>query len=99
MNRTLVGAGIGCVLGVLGLAVFGAWAGYVHGGDWFPGARGQPPAQAAVTGAVVTAGFFWWLGGGVGMAFGALAGFGTLLVRPSSPRLSRSPARRPGPPG
>ena len=84
MNRTLVGAGIGIVLGVIALAALGALAGYVHGAEWFPSTRGQTPVVAAAKGAFITAGFFWWLGGGVGMVFGALAGFGTWLVRPVS---------------
>jgi hypothetical protein len=83
MNRALIGAGIGAACGVLALAGFGAWAGYVHGGEWVA-APAPPPWQAAVRGAFVFTAYYWWLAAAVGVTIGGLAGLGSDLVRPKS---------------
>jgi hypothetical protein len=89
MRRTLVGAGIGAVCGVLALAGFGAWAGYTHGGEWVLRARLPPGWEAAATGAFVYTAYYWWLAGAVGGVIGGLAGLGSWLVRPRTPGQSR----------
>jgi transposase len=60
MRRTLIGAGIGAVVGLLALAGFGAWAGYAHGSEWVAGPA-PPPEQSAVTWAFIFTAYYWWL--------------------------------------
>jgi hypothetical protein len=82
MNRALIGAGVGAASGLLALAGFGFWAGYVHGGEWVLRAGLPPGWQAAGTGALVYAAYYWWLAAFVGGVIGGLAGLGSWLVRP-----------------
>ena len=89
MRRALIGACVGVACGVLALAGFGAWAGYMHGGEWV-GPPGRPPGWvAAGTGAFVYAAYYWWLAGAVGGVIGGLAGLGSWLARPRHPVTSR----------
>jgi hypothetical protein len=85
MRRTLIGFCIGAAFGVLALAGLGAWAGYIHGGEWVA-RTGLPPGWAAAgTGAFVYTAYYWWLTGAVGGIIGGLAGLGSWLVRPRRP--------------
>jgi len=83
MNRTMIGAGIGTVCGVLLLAGLGAWQGYTDG----IGRRLPPGWEAAVTDAFVYTAYFWWLAVGVGGFIGGCAGLGSWLVRPRQPKV------------
>ena len=83
MKRTLIGAGIGLVCGILLLAGLGAWQGYLDG----VGRRFPPGWEAAVMGAFVYMAYFWWLAGTVGGGIGGLAGMGSWLVRPTQPKM------------
>ena len=83
MRRTLIGAGMGAVCGVLALAAAGAWGGYTRGAEW-AAAPAPPPAAAAVTWALRFTASYGWLAGAVGGAIGGLAGPGSWAVRPNS---------------
>ena len=82
MRRTLIGAFVGWVCGVVALAGLGARAGYTHGGDWVARA-GLPPGWAAAgTEAFVFTAYYWWLAGTIGGIMGGAAGLGSWPVRP-----------------
>jgi len=82
MRRTLIGASVGAILGILALAGLGVWAGFTHGGEWVA-RRGLPPGwEAAATGAFVFTAYYWWLTGALGGVIGGLAALGSWLVRP-----------------
>jgi hypothetical protein len=55
MHRSLTGAGVGAVCGVLPLAGFGAWDGYWHGSDWVAGPAPTGWRAAVYWGFVFTA--------------------------------------------
>jgi hypothetical protein len=80
MRRAIVGACIGAVCGVLVLAGFGAWGGYMHGAEWVA-APAPPPAESAVRWAFVFTAYYWWLAGAFGGMIGGLAGLGSWLLR------------------
>ena len=78
MNRTLIGMGVGIVAGVLALAAWGGYDGYVNSGN-----AGKPPGlDPAWRGALYCAVVFSYAAVPVGGAIGALAGLGSWLVRP-----------------
>ncbi|WP_020469848.1 hypothetical protein [Zavarzinella formosa] len=86
MNRSLIGAGIGAVAGLLALGSVGAWGGYNYGSEWVGRPNVVPGIPAAVEGAAIILVYFWWLGLFVGGMMGGLAGFGSWLVRPKPTR-------------
>jgi hypothetical protein len=81
MRRTLIGACVGAICGILALTVAGAWGGYNHADEW-NAAPAPPPAKAAIWTAFVFVAYYWWLAAGVGGFIGGLAAFGSWLVRP-----------------
>jgi hypothetical protein len=82
MRRALIGAIVGTACGVLALAVWGAWGGYTHGGEWVARPAIPPGWEAAAMGAFVFTAYYWWLFGAVGAVIGGLAGLGSWVVRP-----------------
>jgi hypothetical protein len=86
MTRTLIGGISGFTCAVLLVAVLGAWDGYQNG---LPAYRLPPGPHAALDGAFACAAFFWPVPAACGAVIGALAGFGSWLVRPR-----RRPIRR-----
>jgi hypothetical protein len=82
VRKTVVGAWLGAVSGVLALAAAGAAAGYTEGGEAAARHGIAPGLYAALLAAFVWTAYFWWLAAGVGAAIGGLAAFGSWLVRP-----------------
>jgi hypothetical protein len=83
MQRTVVGFCAGLAVGEFILAGLGAWWGFVDGvTSRHPNV--PPGWQAAGIWAFVAVAYFWWLFGAVGGAIGAIAAFGSWLVRPKS---------------
>jgi hypothetical protein len=79
----------------MALAGFGAWGGFMYGGEW-SGRIGIPPGwHAAAMGAFVVTAYYWWLAGAVGGFIGGAAGFGSWLVRPRAQ--AHAPSRQPPP--
>ena len=94
MTRIILGAFIGSMCGVCLLGGWGARDGFVHGWIW-TGRSGIPPsAHAAAVSAFVYVAYFWWLAAGVGTIIGAVAGFGSWLVRPREKRALHSHGSR-----
>ena len=91
MKRTVIGAGVGAVCGVLALAATGAVAGYTRGGEGSARISIPPGVYAACLGAFVYTAYFWWLAGTVGAIIGGLAGLGSWVVRPVPPAKARAP--------
>jgi hypothetical protein len=85
MRRTLIGACVGAVCGVLALAAAGAVAGYTQGGEAAARISVPPGPYAAVLAACVWTAYFWWLAGPVGAIIGGTAALGSWLVRPRRP--------------
>jgi hypothetical protein len=85
MTRTVVGACLGALSGVLTLAAAGAVAGYTQGGEAAARHGIAPGLYAALLAAFVWTAYFWWLPAGVGAVIGGLAAFGSWLVRPRPP--------------
>jgi hypothetical protein len=82
MTRTLIGAGVGALCGVLALAAAGAVAGYTQGGEAAARISVAPGLYAALLAAFVWTAYFWWLAAAVGGTIGGLAAFGSWLARP-----------------
>jgi hypothetical protein len=96
MRRVLVGFCVGAVTGVLTLAGFGAWFGYVHGNELSaPGVR--TPLRAAAYWADEFVADHWWIAGGIGGVMSGAAGLGVWLARDRHPdgREQRRRGRRP----
>jgi hypothetical protein len=85
MKRSLIGASIGAIIGMLALAATGAIAGYVYGGEAVGPPSRPPGLAAALVGAFVYSAYFWWLAGAIGAFIGGVAGLGSWLVRPRAP--------------
>jgi hypothetical protein len=85
MNRLLIGACIGAIVGVFALAALGAAAGFLYGGEAVGPSSRPPGPSAALAGAFVYTAYFWWLAGAVGGFIGGIAGLGSWLVRPREP--------------
>ena len=84
MRRAAIGFAIGFIVGESVLAALGAWWGFVDGVT--SRQPNLPPGwQAAGLWAFVALAYYAWLFGPVGGAIGALAGFGSELVRPKRP--------------
>lgn len=86
MVRTIIGAMVGVVVGMLVLAGVGAWYGYVNG---VPSAQLPPGLEAAGVSALSWSVFLFWMGMLPGAVIGGAAGFGSWLVRPKEPSFSR----------
>jgi hypothetical protein len=82
MNRTLIGAGVGIACAMALLIGYGAWGGHYHGDEWFAASRNLTRWEAASTGALYMAAYFWWAAVPLGEVIGGLAGLGSWLVRP-----------------
>lgn len=82
MRRSLIGAGIGAVCGLLALAGGGAWGGYWYGDEWAAGPSPPTGWRTAVHFAFVFTAYYWWLALAVGGFIGGAAGLGSWLVRP-----------------
>jgi hypothetical protein len=80
-----MGACIGAACGVLALAAFGAYEGYLYGGEATARPNLEPGLYASLLGAFVYTAYFWWLAGAVGGFIGGVAAFGSWLVRPRPP--------------
>lgn len=78
MTRVAIGFGIGVGIGLLALAGLGAWFGYTEG---LPNQM-PPGVNAALLEAVLFVVFGWWTALVPGI-IGAIAGFGSWLVRPA----------------
>lgn len=76
---------IGIAVGMLLLACWGGYDGYVNG---LPSARLAPGLEAAATEAVVVPVFYFWMGMLPGAIIGGAAGFASWLVRPRGIRLA-----------
>ena len=85
MVRTLIGAAVGVVVGMLVLAGWGAWYGYENG---VPIAQLPPGWEAAGVSAFTTSVFLFWMGMLPGAVIGGVAGFGSWMVRPRARGLS-----------
>jgi hypothetical protein len=79
MTRTVIGAAVGALLGVVALAVWGMVEGFCHGGAMASpaGASVPPGLHAAFLVTFVAVGYFWWLAAAVGAWVGGLIGLGS----------------------
>jgi hypothetical protein len=80
MIRTLIGAGVGALLGIVALGAYAAVEGFMHGGAMFARPSMPPGLDAACTGAFVAVAYFGWFAGGVGAWIGGLIGLGVAAV-------------------
>jgi hypothetical protein len=87
MVRALIGAVVGVACAVLLIAGLAAWDGYVNGMDTY---RLPPGTNAAVNNAFFCVMYFWPIPTACGAVIGALAGFGSWLVRPRRDGAARS---------
>ncbi|CAN5307260.1 hypothetical protein BH11PLA2_BH11PLA2_30800 [soil metagenome] len=83
MFRTFVGAAIGCTLGVLALGAWGFSDGYTLG---VKSAQLPPGMAAGANYAFFYIMYLWPMAAAIGGGGGAIAGFGSWLVRPRKPQ-------------
>ena len=77
MTRTVIGAAVGALLGIVALASWGMVEGYSHGGAMAV-RQGMPPGlYAGFLVAGVAVAYFWWLAAAVGAWVGGLIGLGS----------------------
>jgi hypothetical protein len=81
MTRTLIGAAVGGLLGILALATYGAAEGLIHGGEFIGKPSLAAGPYAAFLSALILVAYLWWLAGGGGAWIGGLIGLGAAAVR------------------
>jgi hypothetical protein len=83
MVRTVIGAAVGAVVGMLILAGCGAWYGYENGVET---ARVPPGWDAAARSALIWCVFLFWLAIPAGAVLGGAVGLSSWLLRPTPAR-------------
>jgi hypothetical protein len=81
MTRTVIGAAVGALLGIVALAVWGMVEGFCHGGAMASRFSVPPGPYAAFLVAFVAVAYFWWLAAAVGAWVGGLIGLGSAAFR------------------
>ena len=91
MLRTLIGAAIGGVIGLLVVPIWGAHDGFVYGSEM----RRLPPGlDAALNEALTYLFYLFWVGCLLGGFIGGLIGFVSWVVYPGRPASQASRFRR-----
>ncbi len=81
MSRTLIGAAVGGLVGVLLLGSYAAVEGFAHGGELLAKPEVPPGWYAAALTAFVAVAYFWWAAVAVGVWVGGLLGLGSAALR------------------